>query len=218
MASEGLDTKSVPYQASHHVRTIKWLTSAWLLQLPSTMLADGQNPRHCQPHDIQISSLAEPVSLPLRSSAYKFKRSVSLNGKTARAQISFQDYPSDRPVSHSKFTFWHVFTCAVRKSRWIATIRPCSCEAGVDLCQMPSHADVCQVVSTINRVIMRLPWSSSPRDTCIRQAIFILQVAMAVCVSPSGAKKTWSLESRSVRGARYNDQRQPNNQGYIQPF
>ncbi|KAI5994702.1 hypothetical protein EDD15DRAFT_2195851 [Pisolithus albus] len=45
--------------------------------------------------------------------------------------------------------------------------------------------------------IMRLPWLSSPYEKCIRRAIFPSRVTLVVCVSPSGARKTWSLENES---------------------
>ncbi|KAI6026818.1 hypothetical protein PISMIDRAFT_350242 [Pisolithus microcarpus 441] len=110
----------------------------------------------------------------------------------------------------------------LRESRQSSTRLPCSrsCRPaavglGLFLCQMPPHADVCQVVSAMSGVIMRLPLSSPPWDTCIRQAILASQVALAVCMSPSGARKTRSLENRSVCGARYNNQKQPNSKGHI---
>ncbi|KAI6026827.1 hypothetical protein PISMIDRAFT_350615 [Pisolithus microcarpus 441] len=96
-----------------------------------------------------------------------------------------------------------------------AVLLPCCCGVGIVLCQMPALTYAKSYPLQMSRVITRLPWSSSPCDTCILRAIFPSQVALAVCVSPSGARKTWSLESRSVRGASYNNQRQPNNKGYI---
>ncbi|KAI6026779.1 hypothetical protein PISMIDRAFT_18709 [Pisolithus microcarpus 441] len=81
-----------------------------------------------------------------------------------------------------------------------AVLLPCSCGVGILLRQMPSHADLWQPVSAMSRVIMHLPWSSSPWDTWIRQAIFPLQVALALCASPSGGE---------------DDLKQPNSKGRI---